>query len=265
MWLVSIKRSFQGLLGVIETMGIIKYLMEIWPNKVYNRAFCSEMIYFPIVIVSPHFSMLVYLHCIGSCLWMSKTSFFSIFSKFSKLFLSLNSLIAFLLDLSKLNTFLYQLSKESEFLDWPTSTSFYASARWTPFLNKPTKVTLLYLESSFQIINFDQKSSSSQFSCFSLVSFSIVWVWVSIDMKNYAILSTIFSQVSKGGLLVIVDISSSLLVPFYSFWKSRNFLICVSVQCLTWLSFPPLIFPKAILILSHSFEISLLWKNSVIF
>ena len=37
MWLVSIKRSFQGLLGAIKTMGIIEELMEIWPNKVCNR------------------------------------------------------------------------------------------------------------------------------------------------------------------------------------------------------------------------------------
>jgi len=149
MWLVSIKRSFQGLLGVIETMGIIKYLMEIWPNKVYNKALCSKMIYFPIVIASSHLFALVYLHRIGSCLWMFKTSFFFIFPKFSKLFLLPNFSIASLLDLSKLNTFLYQLSKESEFLDWPISTSFYASARWTPFLNKRTKAILLYLESSF--------------------------------------------------------------------------------------------------------------------
>ena len=187
MWPVSIKRSFQGLLGVIETMGIIKYLMEIWPNKVYNRALCSKMIYFSIVIAFPHLFALVYLHCIGSCLWMSKTSFFFIFPKFSKLFLPPNSLIASFLDFSKLNTFLYQLSKESEFLDWPTSTSFYASARWTPFLNKPTKTTLLYPESSFQIINFDQKSSSSQF--FDCVGLSFRWYEKLCHFINHLFLS----------------------------------------------------------------------------
>ena len=32
--LVSIKRSFQGLLGAIETMRIVEELMEIWLNEV---------------------------------------------------------------------------------------------------------------------------------------------------------------------------------------------------------------------------------------
>ena len=34
MWLVSIKRSFQGLSVAIETVRIVKELMEIWPNEV---------------------------------------------------------------------------------------------------------------------------------------------------------------------------------------------------------------------------------------
>ena len=34
MWLVSIKRSFQGLFVAIETMRIVEELMEIWPNEV---------------------------------------------------------------------------------------------------------------------------------------------------------------------------------------------------------------------------------------
>jgi len=34
MWLVSIERSFQGLLGAIKTVGIVKELMEIWLNEV---------------------------------------------------------------------------------------------------------------------------------------------------------------------------------------------------------------------------------------
>ena len=37
-WLVLIERSFQGLLGAIETMGIIKDLMEIWLNEVCDIA-----------------------------------------------------------------------------------------------------------------------------------------------------------------------------------------------------------------------------------
>jgi len=32
-----IKRSFQGLLGAIETVGIIEELMETWPNEVCDR------------------------------------------------------------------------------------------------------------------------------------------------------------------------------------------------------------------------------------
>jgi len=32
--LASIERSFQGLSGAVETMGIVKELMEIWPNEV---------------------------------------------------------------------------------------------------------------------------------------------------------------------------------------------------------------------------------------
>jgi len=37
MWLVLIERSFQGLLGTIETMRIIEELMEIWLNEVCDR------------------------------------------------------------------------------------------------------------------------------------------------------------------------------------------------------------------------------------
>jgi len=37
MWLVSIKRSFQGLSVAIETMGIVEELVEIWPNEVCDR------------------------------------------------------------------------------------------------------------------------------------------------------------------------------------------------------------------------------------
>ena len=33
-WLASIKRSFQGIFVAIETMGIVKELMEIWLNEV---------------------------------------------------------------------------------------------------------------------------------------------------------------------------------------------------------------------------------------
>jgi len=33
-WLVSIERSFQGLLGAVKTVGIVKELMEIWLNEV---------------------------------------------------------------------------------------------------------------------------------------------------------------------------------------------------------------------------------------
>ena len=35
--MVSIKRSFQGLLGAIKTVGIVKELMEIWPNEVCDK------------------------------------------------------------------------------------------------------------------------------------------------------------------------------------------------------------------------------------
>ena len=42
MWLVSIERSFQGLFVAIETMRIVKELMEIWPNKVCDRQHVSE-------------------------------------------------------------------------------------------------------------------------------------------------------------------------------------------------------------------------------
>ena len=35
-WLVSIKRSFQGLSVTVETMRIVKELVEIWPNEVCN-------------------------------------------------------------------------------------------------------------------------------------------------------------------------------------------------------------------------------------
>jgi len=35
--LVSIERSFQGLSGAVETMGIVKELMEIWPNEVCDN------------------------------------------------------------------------------------------------------------------------------------------------------------------------------------------------------------------------------------
>ena len=162
---------------------------------------------------------------LGSYLRMSKTSFFFISPEFSKLLLLPNSSITSLLNLSKLNAFLYHSFNESEFLIWPISTNFRTNARWTPFLNKPTKATLLYPESSFQVTNSNQKSLSNLFPCFNLVNLLIAWVWVSVDMKNYAISSAIFSQVSKGGLWVIVDISSSPLVPFHSFWKGRNFLI----------------------------------------
>jgi len=34
--LVSIERSSQGLLGAIETMGIVEELMKIWLNEVYD-------------------------------------------------------------------------------------------------------------------------------------------------------------------------------------------------------------------------------------
>jgi len=37
MWLVSIKRAFQGLSVAIETMGIVEELVEIWPNEVCDR------------------------------------------------------------------------------------------------------------------------------------------------------------------------------------------------------------------------------------
>jgi len=32
-----IERSFQGLSGAVETMGIVEELMEIWPNEVCDR------------------------------------------------------------------------------------------------------------------------------------------------------------------------------------------------------------------------------------
>ena len=127
-----------------------------------------------------------------------------------------------------------------------------------------TNVCNWILISSFQVINSDQKSSSNLFPCFNLVNLSIAWVWVSVDIKNCAILPIICSQVSNRGLLVMINMLRSSLVSFHSFWKSRNFLIWVSAHYLAQLSFSPLIFPKAILILSHSFEISLLWKNNII-
>ena len=201
---------------------------------------------------------------LGSHLRTSKTNFFLTSPEFSVFLFPPNSSIASLLNLSKLNVFSYYLSNGSKFLNWPISTNFYTNAGWIPFLNKPTKAISLYPESSFQVTNSDQKSSSNLFPCFNLVNLSIAWVWVSVDMKNYTISSAIFSQESKGGLLVMVDILSSPLVLFYSFWKGKNFLIWVSVHCWAQLSFSPLIFPKAILILSHFFEILLLWKNSVI-
>ena len=34
MWLVLIERSFQGLSVAVENVGIVKKLVEIWPNKV---------------------------------------------------------------------------------------------------------------------------------------------------------------------------------------------------------------------------------------
>jgi len=37
MWLVSIERSFQGLLGAIKTVRIVKELIEIWLNEVCDR------------------------------------------------------------------------------------------------------------------------------------------------------------------------------------------------------------------------------------
>lgn len=95
------------------------------------------------------------------------------------------------------------------------------------------------------------------FSCFNLVNFLIAWVCVSVNMKNWAILLAICSYVSNGGLLVMTKILRSLLsfrpVPFYSFWKGKNFLIYTSVHCWAWFSFPPFIFLK----LSWSFSILL--------
>jgi len=35
-----IERSFQGLLGAVETMRIVKELMKIWPNEV-----CDSIVY----------------------------------------------------------------------------------------------------------------------------------------------------------------------------------------------------------------------------
>jgi len=32
-----IERFFQGLLGAVETIGIVEELMEIWPNEVCDR------------------------------------------------------------------------------------------------------------------------------------------------------------------------------------------------------------------------------------
>ena len=40
-WLVLIKRSFQGLLGAVETVGI-KELMGLWPNEVCDRILQEE-------------------------------------------------------------------------------------------------------------------------------------------------------------------------------------------------------------------------------
>jgi len=37
-WLVSIKRSFQGLSIAVETVRIVEELMEIWPNEVCDSA-----------------------------------------------------------------------------------------------------------------------------------------------------------------------------------------------------------------------------------
>jgi len=37
-----IKRSFQGLLGAIETVRIVKELMEIWLNKVCDSPICRS-------------------------------------------------------------------------------------------------------------------------------------------------------------------------------------------------------------------------------
>ena len=37
MWLVLIKRSFQGLSGAIETVGIVEELVEIGPNEVCDN------------------------------------------------------------------------------------------------------------------------------------------------------------------------------------------------------------------------------------
>jgi len=41
-YLVSIERSFQGLSGVIKTIEIIKELVEIGPNEVYNKEIVLE-------------------------------------------------------------------------------------------------------------------------------------------------------------------------------------------------------------------------------
>jgi len=35
--LILIKRSFQGLSGAIETVRIVKELVEIWPNEVCDK------------------------------------------------------------------------------------------------------------------------------------------------------------------------------------------------------------------------------------
>ena len=83
-------------------------------------------------------------------------------------------------------------------------------------------------------------------------------------MKNCAILFVICFQVLNRGLLVIINMSRSSLISFHSFWKGRNFLICISVYCWAQLFFLSLTFSKAISILSYSFKISLLWKNNII-